>query len=180
MSVLVFCSTKKWCQQTAGLLAKEVLSDRSRAGARELVSASASAAEGTKRARGGGRGGPSSLAGGGKGGTSIPGFVPATSVALAAAAADAAPVKDTDGHSGVREEGAVATATARQDGDGGAGGAPLTTAKQGGAGDNSRRAAAAVPAVSPSVAEAVREQLRQTPVGLDAELSYLVRCRILW
>lgn len=178
MSVLVFCSTKKWCQQTAGLLAKELmLSDRSGAGAR--------AAEEAKRAHDGGRGDTTSLRRGGKASTPCTGLVPGASVALAATAAGAAPAKCTHGlplplpPSGARvhEEGAAAAATARQDG--GAGDAPLTTAKQGIAGENSRRAAAAMPAVSPSVADAIREQLRQTPVGLDAELSYLVGCRPL-
>lgn len=31
MSVLVFCATKKWCKTTANLLANEILSERSRA-----------------------------------------------------------------------------------------------------------------------------------------------------
>ncbi|CAN0305809.1 unnamed protein product, partial [Ectocarpus fasciculatus] len=71
MSVLVFCSTKKWCQQTATLLAKEVLSDRNRAAVRAAAVATAAAGKSSSayvnrdgsRIVGGGKGKAASLAG---------------------------------------------------------------------------------------------------------------------
>lgn len=44
MSVLVFCATKKWCQTTAALLANEILSDRAQALAKTAAAAAAGAA----------------------------------------------------------------------------------------------------------------------------------------
>lgn len=145
MSVLVFCSTKKWCQQTANLLAKEVLSDRNRAAARESVAAAAA----KKKSHG---------------------FAPAKSVALAAAGAAAA--KSTEVLSREREGAAVSTTAKQHNG----GAATTPTEKERGP-EEGRRTASAEPA---STADAVREKLRQTPVGLDAELSYLVRRDLLF
>eukprot|EP00752_Nemacystus_decipiens_P002246 g2129.t1 len=157
MSVLVFCSTKKWCQQTAGLLAKEVLSDRNRAAARESAGV---AARKSHRDRGAGGGLPV-----GEGTAPSAGFVPSKSVAPAAAG------KSTEVHSGARE-GTVSTTTAVQH-DTRAAAAMATTTEEERAPDERRRISPAS-AELPSAADAVREKLRQTPVGLDAELSYLV------
>ncbi|CAM9598989.1 unnamed protein product, partial [Ectocarpus sp. 12 AP-2014] len=158
MSVLVFCSTKKWCQQTATLLAKEVLSDRNRAAVRAAAVATAAAGKSSCV-----NGDGSRIDGGGKGkAAGLTGFVPAKSMVLAATAAAAgAAVESTksphprarDGTAG--EQGTGATAT--------------TTLQQGSKATERRRGAS-----SPTTADDVREKLRQTPVGLDADLSYLV------
>lgn len=156
--MLVFCSTKKWCQQTASLLAKEVLSDRSRAAARaSAAAAKKSCVDRESESTGQGR-------------TSVTGFVPATSVAPEAMASDtdaAAMPKNTHPHFGVRGgtamlqdvEARTAATTATNTGLG-----------QGGAAKRLREVS-----LSPTPARMVREKLRETPVGLDADLSYLVR-----
>ena len=155
--MLVFCSTKKWCQQTAGLLAKEVISDRNRVAARDSAAAKTAAAKASHSNRGGERTVPSA------------GFVPAKSVALAAATES--PAASSVAREG---EGAVSTATEKQHDTG----AAMTTAEKDrdpGEGRRTASASASASAEPPSAADAVREKLRQTPVGLDAELSYLVR-----
>lgn len=162
MSVLVFCSTKKWCQQTANLLAKEVLSDRGRAAER----ASAAVARNSRVVR------ESESSGEGK--MSLVGFVPATSVVPKAPASDTSAVatmKSTNPHSRVREGNEVlqdvgAKRAART--------ATITGKEQGTSVARPRE----VP-LSPTPASVVREKLRETPVGLDADLSYLVR-RCTW
>lgn len=153
MSVLVFCGTKKWCQQTANLLAKEIISDRNRAAA----TASAAAAANKCFTNGGGRNG----LGRSNDKASLVGFVRAKSIALAGAGA--AVEKSTELGSRARE----GTATATQLGTG-ATATVKATAKE-------RSTAEHLQTVCPTTADTVRERLRQTPVGLDAELSYLVR-----
>lgn len=165
--MLVFCSTKKWCQQTANLLAKEVLSDRKRAAARESAAAAAVAAKAAAKTSHSNHG--DGALGGGKGAATSAGFATAKSVAQAAAGAAAA-AKSTEVYSRARE-GTVSSTAKQHD----AGAATATTGKEHGP-DEGRQTASAEP---PSTADAVREKLRQTPVGLDAELSYLVR-RVFW
>lgn len=152
MSVLVFCSTKKWCQQTANLLAKEVLLDRNRAAA--MASAAAAAAGKKCNAN-------SNSLGRSKGKASLVGFGRAKSIAPAGAGAAVA--KSTELRSGEREGMVAATQLGT-----GATETVAATAKEGSAAERLRPAC-------PTAADTVRERLRQTPVGLDAELSYLVR-----
>lgn len=158
MSVLVFCSTKKWCQQTATLLAKEVLSDRNRAAVRAAAVATAAAGNSSCV-----NGDGSRVDSGGKGKTAgLTGFVPAKFMVLAASAAAGAAVESTkaphprtrDGTAAEQGTGATATTTVQE-------GSKATERRRGGS--------------SPTTADDVREKLRQTPVGLDADLSYLVR-----
>lgn len=155
MSVLVFCSTKKWCQQTANLLAKEVLLDRNRAAATASTVAVAKKCYAN-----------SYSLGRSKDKASLVGFVRAKSIALAGAGAAVA--KSTELHSRER----VGKLTAAHLGTG-ATGVGTATAKE-------DSAAERLQPVCPTTAGTVREKLRQTPVGLDAELSYLVRrCLVL-
>lgn len=162
MSVLVFCSTKKWCQQTATLLAKEVLSDRNRAAVRAAAVATAAAGKSSYAYvnRDGSR-----IVGGGKGkAAGLAGFVPAKSMILAAtAAATGAAVKSTKSPHPRAREGT----TAEQ----GTGATATTATVQEDSSATERRRGES----SPTTADDVREKLRQTPVGLDADLSYLVR-----
>lgn len=157
-SVLVFCSTKKWCQQTATLLAKEVLSDRNRAAVRAAaVATPAAGGESSYVNRDSSR-----IVGGSKGkAAGLTGFVPAKSMVLAATAAAGAAVESTKSpHPRAREGTAAEQGT----------GATATTVQEGRSATERRRGAS-----SPKAADDVREKLRQTPVGLDADLSYLVR-----
>lgn len=163
--MLVFCSTKKWCQQTAGLLAKEVLSDRNRAAARESAGtavATAAAAASSAKKRYGHRAGSGFR--GVEGAVALADFVPARSVAPHAAAVGAAAAKNTESFSTV-------SAIPKQQGPG----AATATTKKKESDPHEGRRTASVATEPPSAADAVREKLRQTPVGLDAELSYLVR-----
>lgn len=150
MSVLVFCSTKKWCQQTANLLAKEILLDRNRAAATASVVAAAKKCYSN-----------SSSPGLSKEGASPLGFVRAKSIALEDAGAAAA--KSTELHS-KKGEGMPSAAQLVT-------GATVTVTPAGKEGSKAERPRP----VCPTTADTVRERLRQTPVGLDAELSYLVR-----
>ncbi|CAM9144280.1 unnamed protein product [Scytosiphon promiscuus] len=155
MSVLVFCSTKKWCQQTANLLAKEVLSDRSRATAiASEALARKSRVDRENESRGEGK--PSST-----------GFAPAKSLVQAVMASDMdATTTPKSTNSGVREgiamlQGVWAETQPTT--------AIKTGARQGRAAECGREMS-----LSPTPASLVREKLRETPVGLDADLSYLV------
>ncbi|CAM9118141.1 unnamed protein product, partial [Hapterophycus canaliculatus] len=161
MSVLVFCSTKKWCQQTANLLAKEILSDRSRATARASGAAARNiCVERDSESRGEGK-------------RSLTGFVPAKSMAPAPATSetgDVARLKNTDPQSRVREGTAMLQGVRAR--------TAVSTATHTGKEQGSDTARARGVPLSPTPASVVREKLRETPVGLDADLSYLVGASI--
>lgn len=96
-----------------------------------------------------------------KGTASLVGFVPAKSIAPLGTGAAVA--KSTELRSRERE----GMVTAAQPGTG-ATETVAATVKEGSAAERLQPAC-------PTAADTVRERLRQTPVGLDAELSYLVR-----